>query len=96
MFIHILVLKHSLCEFTVNGGWSIWNGWSTCSVSCGPGNRSRTRICTTPSNYSGDLNCEGPLKHFKSCNMFKCSGKFVEIVMVIMLYRCFLIFDDTE
>lgn len=30
---------------TITGDWSSWNSWSSCSVTCGSGFRTRSRIC---------------------------------------------------
>lgn len=42
----------------VNGGYSDWNAWSACSVSCGSGERTRSRECNKPQPQHGGKKCE--------------------------------------
>lgn len=39
----------------VNGGWSDWSAWSTCSA----GKKTRTRTCTNPAPANGGADCTG-------------------------------------
>ena len=41
----------------VDGSWAIWDDWSTCSASCGEGQRSRIRMCDDPLPKYGGSNC---------------------------------------
>ena len=41
----------------IHGRFSPWSDWSNCSVTCGPGNRSRTRTCTNPAPAQGGRPC---------------------------------------
>ncbi|XP_043938669.1 adhesion G protein-coupled receptor B2 isoform X2 [Protopterus annectens] len=54
----------------VHGLWEEWSSWSLCSVTCGRGSRTRTRICIVPQH--GDKACEGPEEHTKPCNLAVC------------------------
>uniref|UniRef100_A0A8D3EE01 SCO-spondin n=1 Tax=Scophthalmus maximus TaxID=52904 RepID=A0A8D3EE01_SCOMX len=48
----------------VDGGWSQW-AWSVCSVSCGGGQQSRSRLCSSPP-------CSGLSRQSKTCNTQVC------------------------
>lgn len=52
-----LSCNENLCP--VDGGWSEWTTWSTCSVSCSPGTQYRTRKCNNPSPQNRGRDCEG-------------------------------------
>ena len=56
----------------VNGGWSDWSAWSSCSASCGGGTQTRTRTCTNPSPSGGGATCSGPATETQSCNTQAC------------------------
>uniref|UniRef100_A0A087Y443 SCO-spondin n=1 Tax=Poecilia formosa TaxID=48698 RepID=A0A087Y443_POEFO len=50
----------------VDGGWGQWGAWwSSCSVSCGGGQQSRSRTCTSPP-------CHGVSRQSKMCNTQVC------------------------
>ncbi|XP_019645297.1 PREDICTED: receptor-type tyrosine-protein phosphatase U-like [Branchiostoma belcheri] len=51
----------------VDGGWSEWGDWSSCSVSCGEGNMTRTRTCDNPSPAYGGRDCEGTASETQTC-----------------------------
>jgi hypothetical protein len=56
-----MVLQFVTCfdgGFSVNGGYSDWNAWSACSVSCGSGERTRSRECNKPQPQHGGKKCE--------------------------------------
>ncbi|XP_067660545.1 sushi, von Willebrand factor type A, EGF and pentraxin domain-containing protein 1-like [Haliotis asinina] len=66
--------KGQYCEISiVHGNWSTWTPWSSCSVTCGGGVRSRSRRCDNPAPEP-DLGkpCEGPAKDTDVCNENSC------------------------
>merc|ERR1712168_154967 len=56
----------------VDGGWSAFSGWGTCSKKCGGGTQKRTRTCTNPKPAHGGKNCVGKAVETKKCNTKAC------------------------
>uniref|UniRef100_A0A3B4XLT3 Adhesion G protein-coupled receptor B1 n=1 Tax=Seriola lalandi dorsalis TaxID=1841481 RepID=A0A3B4XLT3_SERLL len=50
---------------TVDTKTDEWSSWSSCSVTCGEGWQSRTRVCATSSFTT---QCTGPLRENRPCN----------------------------
>ncbi|XP_046582138.1 uncharacterized protein LOC124289267 [Haliotis rubra] len=66
--------KGQYCEITiVHGNWSTWTPWSSCSLTCGGGVRSRSRRCDNP-EPEPDLGkpCDGPAEDTDVCNENSC------------------------
>ena len=63
-------------SLTVNGSWSEWGDWSSCSLTCGEGGiKKRTRTCTNPPPANGGLDCAGSAEETSECNVRACPGK---------------------
>ncbi|XP_027005082.2 SCO-spondin isoform X2 [Tachysurus fulvidraco] len=60
-------------ECNVDGGWTDWTPWSTCSVSCGTGLQSRYRFCSNPERAGAGLPCLGPDRQDQVCVQTACS-----------------------
>ncbi|KAM7440695.1 hypothetical protein ABFA07_010097 [Porites harrisoni] len=56
----------------VNGGWSSWTSWNSCSKKCGSGVRERTRTCTKPPPSNGGKPCTGSPRKSQACNTHYC------------------------
>ncbi|KAM4642152.1 hemicentin-1 [Discoglossus pictus] len=56
----------------VDGKWSSWGSWTSCSLSCGGGVRQRTRKCSNPAPQHGGYKCEGDELENEICNSDLC------------------------
>ncbi|KAK2164299.1 hypothetical protein LSH36_66g05030 [Paralvinella palmiformis] len=56
----------------VDGGWSLWGGWTPCSVSCGWGYTKRQRICDNPKPLNGGQYCLGLAEESTNCFIMEC------------------------
>ena len=63
---------------TVDGGYTSWEDWTDCSVSCGGGIRTRNRTCTDPEPGPNGQNCLdqglGNPEEQEDCNTLNCPG----------------------
>ncbi|ROT80008.1 putative hemicentin-1 isoform X7, partial [Penaeus vannamei] len=51
----------------VSGMWASWGPWTSCSVSCGPGQQTRRRLCNAPAPRHGGAPCPGDEAHTRPC-----------------------------
>ena len=72
-------LNHSSCVCglcgSVDGGWSDWSEWTSCSRSCGTGAMTRSRQCDSPPPHHGGRDCQGAATEETVCNLFPCPGQ---------------------
>ena len=52
----------------IDGGWSRFDNWSSCSKTCGRGVRWRIRRCDSPKSRFGGFLCKGENKEYEICN----------------------------
>ena len=60
--------------FAVDGNWSQWTAWGSCTEACGGGIASRTRACDDPASANGGNDCVGAPMETQSCNTDACSS----------------------
>lgn len=61
---------------SVDGMWTNWSTFSTCSSTCMGGTQTRTRTCTNPAPMFGGMPCTGVASETQSCNdMVNCPGE---------------------
>ncbi|XP_065835038.1 disintegrin and metalloproteinase domain-containing protein 11-like [Oscarella lobularis] len=60
------------CPVPIDGAWSAWGSWTTCTVSCGSGIRYHFRQCNNPPPQNGGLDCSGARFEDGSCNTRSC------------------------
>lgn len=53
----------------VDGQYSPWSNWSSCTRSCDGGLRTRTRLCDNPPPRCAGASCEGPPIEVDDCNV---------------------------
>ena len=59
----------------VDGNWSSWGDYSTCSASCGAGTKQRSRTCTDPPPSNGGSTCAGDSMETTNCDLGNCPSK---------------------
>ena len=62
---------------SVHGGWSQWNEWGPCSLTCEGGSQVRSRVCDRPKPVNGGAQCtsDGSLAIVTQiCNSDMCRG----------------------
>lgn len=52
----------------IDGGFSPWSDWSPCTVKCGEGIQSRSRLCDSPAPMYGGASCTGYYTEERVCD----------------------------
>ena len=71
----VQICKNAICTCVVEGGWSSFGDWSSCSATCGGGIKQRRRTCTNPPPSGGGKCCTGDNLGVKLCKTKPCRGK---------------------
>ena len=58
-YVYIPLFNIIYINFIVDGGWSEWNTYTQCSVTCGGGTMKKKRHCDRPEPQHGGKNCSG-------------------------------------
>ena len=67
-----LELNQHIC-ISVDGKWSSWGAYGSCSETCGPGTKSRSRSCNNPAPAHGGAACAGSGTESVNCVITSCS-----------------------
>ncbi|XP_033752265.1 A disintegrin and metalloproteinase with thrombospondin motifs 6-like [Pecten maximus] len=59
------------CE-NLNGGFSNWSSYGSCSRECGNGTKTRTRTCNNPTPVGNGSACTGNTSEIVPCNSHPC------------------------
>jgi len=59
-------------ECKLDGGFTDWTEWGSCSTTCGEGIKTRSRTCTNPKPKNGGKDCEGPREESSVCQIKPC------------------------
>jgi thrombospondin motif-containing protein 14 len=62
------------CVVLVNGGWSSWLNWNSCTVTCGGGISTKSRHCINPAPSGGGTRCVGDSVESRVCESNSCPG----------------------
>ncbi|KAI0216879.1 hypothetical protein LSAT2_031181 [Lamellibrachia satsuma] len=54
-------------DAVVDGGWSKWSNWGSCSEQCGQGTQQRIRRCNNPVPFNGGRPCQGSRVQKRDC-----------------------------
>ena len=76
----------------MDGGWSEFNEWSACSLTCGGGTQSRTRTCDNPPPLNAGRSCAGEPTEVRACETKGCPGKnnlFLNQSILVGIKNCF-------
>merc|ERR1719305_2049737 len=57
-------------ECPIDGTWSQYGAWSSCSATCGPGTQTKTRTCDGKAHGGND--CVGSASKVGNCNLGSC------------------------
>lgn len=67
----------------VNGGFTEWGSWTSCSMTCGDGKKTRSRTCNNPVPANGGKSCEdqnlGLSEETGDCNEGPCPVPTTEL-----------------
>ena len=69
----------------VDGGWSAYGGWGSCSRTCGGGVKFRERSCTAPRSQYGGKDCAGEDRIYVMCNTQASMNTFNSINIFIII-----------
>lgn len=58
----------------MDGKWSNWKEWSSCSVTCANGTSKRIRKCNSPSPSAINLDCKEKSSEERLCVLDPCPG----------------------
>ncbi|KAJ7333864.1 hypothetical protein OS493_015957 [Desmophyllum pertusum] len=67
-----------LCKIkhcSVDGSYSPWSRWTSCSQKCGQGMKKRRRYCDSPKPANGGQRCKGAKKQVKPCYGKVCQNQ---------------------
>ena len=63
----------------VHGSWGPWSLYSSsCSVTCGTGDQTRSRTCTNPAPQNGGDQCVGSATESQPCEREPCARELVD------------------
>ncbi|KAH3700175.1 hypothetical protein DPMN_075146 [Dreissena polymorpha] len=77
-----------LCVQVVNGGYTSWSSWGTCSVTCASGIWTRSRSCSNPAPQHKGADCTslGAATETSSCNTgIMCPSEYARMLILMLI-----------
>ena len=59
----------------MNGGYTEWSDWGSCSSTCGYGLQTRSRFCINPPPSNGGTPCVGEDQEERKCGQAECPSE---------------------
>lgn len=69
---HLEQIECNTLPCPIDGGFSQWSDWSSCSVTCGMGEKNRSRYCNNPFPKYNGKNCSGINSEAELCLTSLC------------------------
>ena len=87
--VYIWSLEEAPGGLVIDGQWSEWDPWSSCSATCDGGTQRRVRRCDDPAPQNGGPECVGVSSENRPCDEWMCPGmsQSVTIVVVVVVFR---------
>ena len=74
----------------MNGAWSDWSAWTSCSTTCGDGQRTKSRTCDNPPPAHDGEDCDGDAEEPISCLIRECPGNLYYFSLVFLNIKKFI------
>lgn len=68
----------------INGGWSNWSEWGSCSKTCGTALKNITRLCNNPVPEHGGSPCMGDSFKERECATNPCQGTKNDFLIILL------------
>ena len=72
---------------SVNGGWTSFGSYGSCSATCGGGIKTRHRTCKNPTPAYGGDDCHGSSAETTSCNTTPCRKLSSASLLLLLLMK---------
>ena len=92
--LHLFVVLMFPFLSVVDGGWSGWGVWSSCSKPCNVGTQGRSRSCTNPRPRNGGKSCPGAANEQRVCNTHSCPGKEKKVLIFLLCEKSSIWFNN--
>ena len=71
----------------VDGEWSSWTNFGTCSTTCGSGQQRQRRTCIGQSNGGKPCPSTDPTEKLVSCDLMRCPGIYLTMLSALIILK---------